>query len=217
MPELVRFHLDPICPWAYQTSRWVRQLVDLDVLQVEWGVFSLEIANTGTQEAREKGHARSANALRTMVLVRDEADHSGVSGFTGALGRRVHEAGAALDDDATIAAALTDAGLPAALADGAAGDDALWQRVVDEHTALVERTRSFGVPTIVLDGGDGPAIFGPVISDVPTDADAVALWQHVTWLTRYENFSELKRDRVIDPDLESFRAYRARQAAEAGA
>lgn len=213
MAETVRFHFDPICPWAYQTSRWVRQLVELGVLQVEWGVFSLEIANAGAQEAREKGHARSADALRTVVLVRDEDGHAAVHGFTAALGRRVHEAGEALDDGATIEAALTDAGLPTVLADKAAGDDALWRRVVDEHTALVERTRSFGVPTIVLDGGEGPAIFGPVISRVPSEADAMALWHHVAWLTRYQNFSELKRDRAIDPDLESFRAFRAQQAA----
>nr|MBA2437248.1 hypothetical protein [Acidimicrobiia bacterium] len=61
--------------------------------------------------------------------------------------------------------------------------------------------RSFGVPTIVLDGGEGPAIFGPVVSEVPTDEEAVELWRHVSWLARYENFSELKRDRTLALDL----------------
>lgn len=52
-----------------------------------------------------------------------------------------------------------------------------------------------------------------MISNVPADGEAVELWRHVSWLARYGNFSELKRDRSIDPDLESFRTYRARQEA----
>ncbi|MDP8978476.1 MAG: hypothetical protein M3N17_07855 [Actinomycetota bacterium] len=47
-----------------------------------------------------------------------------------------------------------------------------------EHRELVERMRSFGVPTIVLDGGAGPATFGPVISRLPDDDGTVALWRH---------------------------------------
>jgi hypothetical protein len=70
------------------------------------------------------------------------------------------------------------------------------------------------VPTIRLDGGTGPAIFGPVISNPPgSDAEATELWGHVAWLVRYDNFSELKRDRTIDPDLAYWRTARARRAA----
>mgnify|MGYP006285063647 CR=1 FL=1 len=84
-----------------------------------------------------------------------------------------------------------------------------------EHLDLVNNTASFGVPTIRLDGGSGPAIFGPVISNPPTsDDDAVNLWRSVSWLIRYENFSELKRNRLIDPDLEAFRSYQRKQAAD---
>jgi hypothetical protein len=57
------------------------------------------------------------------------------------------------------------------------------------------------VPTIVLDGGEGNAIFGPVISTIPDDATAVELWQHTAWLTRHDDFAELKRGRVSLPDL----------------
>lgn len=213
MPQAVRFYFDPICPWAYQTSRWARRLAELGEIDLDWGVFSLEMANKGSEESREKGHARSERALRTVVRVRDEHGADGVSAFYAALGQRVHEGGEDLEDPATVEAALSQAELDPSLSDKAMADDDLWERVADEHAALVERTRSFGVPTIVLDGGQGPAIFGPVISNPPTDEDAVDLWRHVSWLTRYENFSELKRDRSIDPDLESFRAFRARQAA----
>lgn len=215
MPEAVRFYFDPVCPWAYQTSRWARRLAELGELDLDWGVFSLAMANKGSEESREKGHARSDQALRTIVHVRDHHGPEGVGAFYAALGRLVHERGEALDDSATVEAALTEAGLDPSTSAKAMADESLWERVIDEHVTLTERTRSFGVPTIVLDGGQGAAIFGPVISNVPTDEDAVELWRHVSWLARYDNFSELKRDRSIDPDLESFRVFRARQDAGA--
>lgn len=214
VPEPVRFFFDPICPWAYQTSRWMRRLAQLGVVSLDWGVFSLEVANKGAEESRRKGHSRSARALRTLLLLRETEGPEPVNRFGAALGRRVHEEGDALDDATVIADALAEAGVDPHLGEAATADDGVWQRVLDEHTALVERTRSFGVPTIVLDGGEGPAIFGPVISSVPGDEDAVELWRHVSWLTRCATFSELKRDRISEPDLESVRARRAERAAQ---
>jgi hypothetical protein len=71
------------------------------------------------------------------------------------------------------------------------------------------------VPTIRLDGGRGPAIFGPVISNPPADgAEAATLWEHVSWLVRYENFSELKRDRTVTPDLARVRTMYAKRTAK---
>ena len=76
------------------------------------------------------------------------------------------------------------------------------------------------MPTILLDGGAGPAIFGPVISELPGDEDAVQLWEHVSWLARYENFAELKRGRISRPVLparEWWAAYRQQQRERAAA
>ena len=205
MTERVRFHFDPRCPWCYQTSRWIRRLVELGEVEVSWAFFSLDIANAeeGTTDAGAGG--RSAPGLRTAVALRDSEGNAAVGAFYAALGEAIHERGedgAALE---VVRAAVVTAGGDAALVDKALSDPQTWVVVASEHAALVERTRSFGVPTIVLDDGDGPSIFGPVISEVPNDGDAVKLWQSVAWLTRYENFSELKRDRTIDPDLASFR------------
>lgn len=206
MTDSVRFHFDPLCPWCYQTSRWVQRLAELGEITVDWAVFSLEIVNAGSAESAQKGHARSEPGLRTVIAVRDAEGADAVGRFYAALGAAVHQRGEAVDDHATIARALTEANLAPELLDKALADDSTWIAVQDEHRALVDGTRSFGVPTIVLDGGDGPAVFGPVISDPPDgDADAVELWHHVAWLTRYENFSELKRERSIQPDLPSFR------------
>ncbi len=213
MAERIRFHFDTLCPWCYQTSRWVRRLAELGEVEVDWAVFSLEIVNAGSEESVAKGHAHAARSLRTVIAVREAEGAAAVGRYYAAIGAAVHERGEAVEDPQVVAAALTAAGLDPGLADKAMADEGTWAQVQAEHHALVERTRSFGVPTIVLDGGDGPAIFGPVISEVPTDADAVELFRHVAWLTRYENFSELKRDRTIEPDLESVRRWRARQQA----
>lgn len=212
MPERVRFHFDPICPWCYQTSRWARRLAELDVIELDWGLFSLELQNAGKEpEALAAAHARSERGLRTAVAVRDESGADAVGRFYEHLGKRVHEQGEALEDPATVEGALVDAGLPAGLCRQAMDDEATAEQVAAEHRELCDRTRSFGVPTIVLDGGAGAAIFGPVITEVPDDDDAVALWEHVSWLTRYGNFAELKRDRTEMPELESVRQWQARR------
>jgi protein-disulfide isomerase-like protein with CxxC motif len=214
MAERVRFHFDPICPWCYQTSRWARRLEELGVIELEWGLFSLELQNRGSEpEELAAAHARSGRSLRTSVVVRDRAGPAAVGSFYAHLGRRHHEEGEPLEEPATVEGALADAGLDTDLCRQAWDDPATAERVATEHRELCERTRSFGVPTIGLDGGDGPSIFGPVISEVPDDDDAVALWEHVSWLTRHGNFAELKRDRIAAPELESVRRRReARRA-----
>lgn len=178
------------------------------MIELDWGVFSLELQNAGKEpEELAQAHARSARALRTAIAVRDAVGASAVGAFYEALGERVHERGEPLDDAGTVDAALGDVGLDARLSAAAWADPSTAERVAAEHRGLCERTRSFGVPTIVLDAGAGPAIFGPVITEVPDDDDAVELWQHVSWLARYANFAELKRDRLAYPALESVRRW----------
>lgn len=207
MTERIRFVFDPICPWCYQTFRWLQRVAEIGEAELSWGLFSLELQNADSeQEELAAAHARSKLALATAVAVRDQEGADGVGAFYGALGRRVHEVGEPLDEPATVKGALRDADLEPGIADRAHADPAYADRVGIEHRALVERTRSFGVPTMVLDGGEGPAIFGPVVNEPPaTDEETVELFRHVVWLTRHPAFAELKRERDVPPDLESVR------------
>jgi predicted DsbA family dithiol-disulfide isomerase len=208
MAEPIRFHLDPLCPWCYQTSRWVRRLEQLGEVSVDWAVFSLAIGNKG-DEGRAAAGTGAAPGLRTLVLARAEQGTAAAGRFYAALGAAVHERAARPDDREVLIGALREAGLDEALLDRALADPATWQQVQDEHDAMVARHKGFGVPTIVLDGGEGAAIFGPVIAEVPEDGEAVELWRHVRWLAAYENFAELKRNRGSLPDLASVRRARA--------
>src|SRR5437899_2762283 len=198
--ERIRFHFDPRCPWCYQTSRWVRRIETLGEVDVDWGVFSLEVVNLPEGEDPRAIDARSGPILRTALAL---GDRKAMGRFYDAVGRRIWETAppAAVDDLDAIRAALAEIGEEPALLDAALAEPATWDAVVTEHEALVARTQAFGVPTMVLDGGDGPAIFGPVISRLPDDEEAVELWRHTSWLVRNGNFAELKRGRANTVDL----------------
>lgn len=216
MAEQIRFHLDPRCPWCWQTSKWVRQIERLGVVEVSWGVFSLEVVNFPKPvEQFDEKRSVAAPSQRTLVLVRDSLGQAAAGRFYEAIGARYFDLEQDLQAADTITGSLVDAGLDTSWYERAMSDPGTWATVLSEHLELVNNTRSFGVPTIRLDAGTGPAIFGPVISNEPdNDDDAINLWKSIAWLTRYENFSELKRNRTIDPDLNYYRSFMSRMKAE---
>lgn len=210
--EKVKFHFDPRCPWCYQTSRWVRRLEELGAVEVDWGVFSLEVVNLEEGKDPHSIDAVSGPALRTAIAIRDSVGSKAIGAFYAALGKRIWEQAPPREDTMeAIRESLEEAGLDPELGEKAMADHNTWEAVLDEHNALIANTRSFGVPTIVLE--NDAAIFGPVISEMPNDEDAVELWKHVSWLVRHENFSELKRDRTIKNDLPAA-VWRAEQRAK---
>jgi hypothetical protein len=200
------------------TSKWVNRLVELGEIEVsDWRVFSLELINGGEETIEAARESRSAAALRTAVAVRAAHGGDAVGRFYHALDTRTWDGSDDLRDPDTLRRALADAGLDASLHDAAQDDPATWESVVSEHKAVVEQFGAFGVPTIALDGGDGPGVFGPVISRMPADEEAVELWRHVVWLVRSDNFWELKRDRAVPPDLEGYRIRQREREARARA
>ena len=212
MPEPIRFYVDPLCPWCYQTSRWARHLEAAGEVSIDWRVFSLAIANRG-DEARAAPDSGSAPALRILVAVRDAHGAAAAGRFYAAVGEAVHERGETVDHPAVLAAALHAAGASESLAAEVLGDPATWTAVQAEHDEVSQTHRAFGVPTIVLEGGE--VMFGPIIVEVPAEREAIELWRHFSWLARNPNFAEVKRERSAAPDLESVRRWRAQKASAA--
>src|SRR5439155_8512641 len=81
-----------------------------------------------------------------------------------------------LNEPAVIEAALQKAELDPGLRETALADSSTRDEVAKEHAEIVEKQQAFGVPHIVLDGGKGPGMFGPVINPVPEGEEAGELW-----------------------------------------
>jgi protein-disulfide isomerase-like protein with CxxC motif len=216
MSEVILFSFDPRCPWCYQTSRWALRLEELGRIELRWGVFCLELKNfDGSHDDFDPERSKSAAALRTAVAVRETEGHGACGRFYAAIGRRYFFELEDLAAPVVIRAALTDADLDPGLYDQAIGDPGTWKRVRAEHEQLVDDTGAFGVPSLRLDAGDGPCMFGPVISEVPSDDEALELFEHTLWLMRNANFHELKGARATYPDLPHIKKAMAERAARA--
>ncbi|HEX2050323.1 MAG TPA: DsbA family protein, partial [Actinomycetota bacterium] len=110
MAERVRFHFDPVCPWAWQTALWMAGLEDRGEVEVEWRLFSLQLVNADGDNPLADRHAAGTRALRALALVRREVGNDGVARVYRALGTRVHDRDEGMTDDA-VRGALSDAGL----------------------------------------------------------------------------------------------------------
>jgi predicted DsbA family dithiol-disulfide isomerase len=209
MTEQIRFYFDPLCPWCYQTSRWARRLEELGIVENDWRVFSLAIVNRG-DEGRAAADTGAAPSLRTAIAVRDAHGNAAVGAFYKAVSDAWHQRAEKIDDPLVIEASLREAGLEPELLQRALADPATWEAVQREHDEAVNVHKVFGVPTIVLDGGAGPHLFGPVITEIPDDEGAADLWRHFVWMARNPNVAEIKRDR-LPLDLESIRSWRREQ------
>ena len=169
MTDRAWLYVDPYCPWCFQTARWARRLEELGVVQLSWRFFSLEIQNAPGGEVDLTQQLRSVPSMRVAVLVREEFGEAAAGRFYAEVAGRMHHRDEQLRSIETIEGALVDAGLDPATATRALGDEDTTTRLLAEHKAISDR--GFGVPTIVLDHEDGPAIFGPVIARVPDDND----------------------------------------------
>jgi 2-hydroxychromene-2-carboxylate isomerase len=196
MTERVRFHFDPGCPWAWQGSKWIREVARQTGLEIDWRLFSLALINSPDADPLADEHAKGTVALRSLVLARRIAANEGVALAYQAIGSLTFESGVRLSLEVTKDA-LDEAGLGRSLVDQAMQDPSTMEDVHAEHLSAVEEVGCFGVPTIVIDTGKG--IFGPVIARAPEGREAVELWERVLWLIERSEFFELKRERDREP------------------
>lgn len=189
--EIVGFHIDVMCPWAYQSSIWIREVRRLTGLQVDWRFFSLEEINRteGKKHPWEREWSYGWGMMRVAALLRrtsmDDCDR-----FIEAAGRALHEEGRKPHRREVAAEILASLALDPALVDVAVADSTTHDDVRDDHEAVVSRG-GFGVPTLVFE--DGSHLYGPVITPSPRGDDAVALWDLVRATSRFPHLYEIKR------------------------
>lgn len=195
------FWFDPLCPWAWITSRWILNVAEVRDLEVRWHVMSLAELNAGRDDLPEQYREFLAQAWGPVrvVVAAGQAHGPGVVGplYT-ALGTRFHVQGEARDRD-TIAKALADVGLPADLVD-AADDDSHDEALRASHYAGMDLVgMDVGTPVIAV---DGVAFFGPVVTPAPRGEAAGRLWDGVLAVAGTEGFFELKRTRDAEPSFD---------------
>jgi 2-hydroxychromene-2-carboxylate isomerase len=197
-PTPVDFWFDPLCPWAWITSRWMLEVEQVRPVAPRWHVMSLAVLNEKKEDLPENYQemmARAWGPVRVCIAAEQKYGAEVLGPLYTAIGTRFHDEKADRNR-ATIEAALADAGLPADLADAMDSTD-YDQAVRASHKDGIDRV-GYDVGTPVIAVGD-LAIFGPVVSPIPRGEAAARLWDGVMLIAGTDGFFELKRSRTRDP------------------
>lgn len=203
MADKVTFWFDVSCPFAWITSRWIREVERVRDIEVEWRPMSLSVLNEGRELPEDYRRLMDANwgpaRVFAAVAVEDGLDRLGAL-YT-ELGTRIHDQGRGglehIDDyPGLFAEALAAAGLPAERA-AAAGTDAYDDRLREFHAeAMAAVGDEVGTPVVKM--GD-TAFFGPVLTRIPRGEEAGRIFDGALLLAGYPHFFELKRSRTERP------------------
>jgi 2-hydroxychromene-2-carboxylate isomerase len=187
-PSVVEFHFDLMCPFAYHTSRWMREVRRQTGLTIEWRFFSLEEVNRreGKKHPWERSWSYGWSMMRIGALLRrrsmDDLDR-----WYAHAGAALHEEGRKSHDPVVARLLLSEIGLDPDLVDQAIEDPTTHDEIHADHDRVVA-AGGYGVPTLffpehVNDLGQPECLFGPVLLDPPTGGAALRLWAATTaWL-----------------------------------
>ena len=209
----IEFFWDPVCPFAWITSRWVEKVAAQTDYKVDWRFISLRILNKDRDYATEfppeyeHGHTAGLRMLRVAAAIRADLGRDPMAALVTAYGESYWDKpkGSGMRSHLSTTEhaeeVLAAAGLPTDYAK--ALDDTSWDAMLEDETelALARTGRDVGTPIITFRPPDGLSFFGPVISRVPSDEDAVRLWDAVTTLAGFPGFAEMKRSLREVPQL----------------
>ncbi|TNY35969.1 DsbA family protein [Thermomonospora catenispora] len=196
----VDFWFDPLCPWAWITSRWLLEVAKHRPIEPRWHVMSLSVLNEGKDvpERYRKLIAEGWGPVRVCIAAEQKHGSQVLGDLYTELGVRKHHRKLPFDRP-TLEDALRAAGLEpelAAAADSTEYDEALRA----SHKDGIDRVgEEVGTPVISV---NGVSFFGPVVTPIPRGEEAVKLWDGVLAVASIPGFFELKRSRTADPSFD---------------
>jgi hypothetical protein len=193
----VELWFDPLCPWAWMTSRWLMEVEKVRDVQVTWSVMSLAVLNEDADlpEDYARMMKQAWGPVRVIVAAAREHGDDVIKPLYDAMGTLIH-LGGEKDYEVVISGALKEVGLPADLARFATSTEVDEQLRASHQRGIDLVGQDVGTPVIAV---EGVAFFGPVVTPAPKGEAAGRLWDGCVLVAGTPGFYELKRTRTSGP------------------